>query len=44
MTVVFPMMYMLIAVGVSGGSDSMALTLLARQLFDKVVGITVDHR
>ena len=34
----------LAAVAVSGGSDSLALTLLARQTFQKVIGITVDHR
>ena len=33
-----------IAVVVTGGSDSLALTLLARQAFRKVIGITVDHR
>ena len=32
------------AIAVSGGVDSMALTLLARQVFHRVVGITVDHR
>ena len=33
-----------IAVVVTGGSDSLALTLLAREAFRKVIGITVDHR
>ncbi|KAL5484593.1 hypothetical protein EMCRGX_G021120 [Ephydatia muelleri] len=33
-----------VAVAVSGGSDSVALTYLARQVFQRVVGITVDHR
>ena len=32
------------AVVVTGGSDSLALTLLARQAFRNVIGITVDHR
>lgn len=28
----------------SGGSDSVALTYLAKQVFPRVVGITIDHR
>ena len=32
------------AVVVTGGNDSLALTLLAKQAFQKVIGITVDHR
>ena len=28
----------------TSGSDSLALTLLAKQTFQKVIGITVDHR
>ena len=36
--------YFFAAVSVSGGSESVALTLLARQAFHKVIGITVDHR
>ena len=32
------------AISVGGGCESLALTLLARQAFQKVIGITVDHR
>ena len=32
------------AVAVSGGCDSLALTLLAKKIFNRVIGITVDHR
>lgn len=39
-----PFYVTIIAVVVTGGSDSLALTLLARQAFRKVIGITVDHR
>ena len=38
------MFLVLIAVVVTSGSDSLALTLLAKQTFQKVIGITVDHR
>ena len=31
-------------IAVSGGCDSIALTHLARQVFTRVVGITVDHQ
>ena len=31
-------------VSVTGGCESLALTLLARETFPKVIGITVDHR
>ena len=37
-------MLLLVAVSVSGGCESLALTLLARQTFQKVIGITVNHR
>lgn len=39
-----PLLCHLTAIGLSGGSDSMALLWLAKQLFSNVVGLTVDHR
>ncbi len=33
-----------LAVALSGGSDSMSLLWMAKQVFTKVVSLTVDHR
>ena len=38
-------MYTMTGLAVSGGCDSLALALLARQYFkNRIVGITVDHQ
>ncbi len=39
-----PSLSLSVAIAVSGGSDSIALTHLARQAFSRVVGVTVDHQ
>jgi tRNA(Ile)-lysidine synthase TilS/MesJ len=33
-----------VGVAVSGGRDSITLVYLAKQIFKRVVGITVDHQ